>query len=210
MPRYRIQTHYEKLSEFQRGRIMGLKEAGWAISLVVRVETIWSLEDAGKNGWTMADFSVMMVAVELGQQIGRTDWLSDQLSQSLIHCYQPLDAQPASECSNHADWRRIVFSDEFRFQLCPDDHRRRAFRSPGQRADPACTISRHTVSQPEVMIWEAISFESRTPLVIIRGPLTAQRFVNDILRTVLLAFLLKYPGLIFSKIMPYYIWHVLL
>ncbi|GFV41193.1 hypothetical protein TNCV_2979471 [Trichonephila clavipes] len=30
MPRRRIRAHYEQLSEFERGRIIGLKEAGWA------------------------------------------------------------------------------------------------------------------------------------------------------------------------------------
>ncbi|GFT41429.1 uncharacterized protein TNCV_3890451 [Trichonephila clavipes] len=38
-----------------------------------------------------------------------------------------------------------------------------------------------------------------TPLVVIRGTLTAQRYVDDILRTVLILFVLKYPGLIFQK-----------
>ncbi|GFW21754.1 uncharacterized protein TNCV_2529531 [Trichonephila clavipes] len=45
---------------------------------------------------------------------------------------------------NHCDWGRTVFSEEFCFQLCPDDHRRRVWRRPGQRADPAFTIERHT------------------------------------------------------------------
>ncbi|GFV68508.1 hypothetical protein TNCV_3129641 [Trichonephila clavipes] len=49
-----------------------------------------SLEYDGKNGWSMADFSVMMVAVDLGpQQIDRTD----HLSQHLIHRYQPSDCR---------------------------------------------------------------------------------------------------------------------
>ncbi|GFX53312.1 HTH_Tnp_Tc3_2 domain-containing protein [Trichonephila clavipes] len=39
----------------------------------------------------------------------------------------------------------------------------------------------------------------RTPLVIIRGTLIAQRCVDLILRTVLLPFLLPYPGLIFQQ-----------
>ncbi|GFT47144.1 transposable element Tc1 transposase [Trichonephila clavipes] len=72
----------------------------------------------------------------------------------------------------------------------------------GQRANPAFTIARHTNSQPGVMIWGAISFDSRTPLGIITGILAAQWYVDDILGTVLLPFLLQYPGLIFSKIMP--------
>ncbi|GFX86500.1 uncharacterized protein TNCV_3727691 [Trichonephila clavipes] len=34
------------------------------------------LEEADKNGWTMVDFNIMMVAVDIGsQQIGRTDKL---------------------------------------------------------------------------------------------------------------------------------------
>ncbi|GFU10167.1 hypothetical protein TNCV_3449501 [Trichonephila clavipes] len=76
MPRCRIRAHYEQLLEFERGRIIGLKEGGWAnrSSLVISVEAMRPLEDAGKNGWAMADFSVMMVAVDLGQQqIRRTD-----------------------------------------------------------------------------------------------------------------------------------------
>ncbi|GFX09818.1 transposable element Tc1 transposase [Trichonephila clavipes] len=89
------------------------------------------LEDTDKNGWIIADFSFMMIAVDLGQrQIGR-------------RCV----------------WRRLV-----------------------QRADPAFPTARHTSLQSEVMVWGAISFDSRTPLGVIRGTLTAQRYVDDILR----------------------------
>ncbi|GFS79529.1 transposable element Tc1 transposase [Trichonephila clavipes] len=126
----------------------------------------------------------------------REDGLSDQLSQRLIHRFQPSDGRPSHKCWNNANWGRIVFSEEFRFQLWPDDHRRRVWKRPGQRADPAFPIERHADPQTGVMVWGAISFDSQTPLVVIRNPLTAQRFVDDILRTVLLPFLLKYPGLI--------------
>ncbi|GFS72579.1 transposable element Tc1 transposase [Trichonephila clavipes] len=49
---------------------------------------------------------------------------------------------------------------ESRFQLCPDDHRRRVWRRPGQWADPAFTIVRHTGPQQGVMVWGAICFEA--------------------------------------------------
>ncbi|GFX54739.1 hypothetical protein TNCV_2822601 [Trichonephila clavipes] len=113
----KIQVHYEQLLEFERGRIIGLKEAGFGQigeSLVIWVEVMRPLEDAGKNGWTMADFSIMM--------------------------------------------RRIPL-------LCPDDDRRRVWRRPGQCANSAFTIVRHTCSQPEVMVWGAF------PLVVIKGNL---------------------------------------
>jgi len=49
------------------------------------------------------------------------------------------------------------------------------------------------------MVWGAISFDSRTPFVFIIGPLTAQRYVDDILRPVLLLFLLRCPRLVFQQ-----------
>ncbi|GFV55239.1 transposable element Tc1 transposase [Trichonephila clavipes] len=90
--------------------------------------------------------------------------------------------------------------DESRFQLCPDDNRRRVWRLRRQRTDPAFTIAPYTGPQLGVTVWGAISFYSRTPLVIIRGTLTAEQCVNDSLRTVLLPFLLQYFCYIFQKI----------
>ncbi|GFV92668.1 transposable element Tc1 transposase [Trichonephila clavipes] len=44
-----------------------------------------------------------------------------------------------------------LFSDESRFHLCPDDHRRHVWRQPGQRADPAFPIARRTGPRQGVM-----------------------------------------------------------
>ncbi|GFW96298.1 hypothetical protein TNCV_572691 [Trichonephila clavipes] len=52
---------------------------------------------------------------------------------------------------NHDDWGRIG---RIRFQLCPDDHRKRVWRR--QLVDPVFTIARHTGPIPEVMVWGAI------------------------------------------------------
>ncbi|GFT10355.1 uncharacterized protein TNCV_3735841 [Trichonephila clavipes] len=110
------------------------------------------LKDADKNGWAVTDFSVMMVAVDLRPlQIRRTDWLSDQLPQHLIHHYQPSDVRPT------------LFCDEFRFQMCSNNHRRRVWRHQGLRVDPAFTIARHKSPQLGVMVWGDISFDSWTP-----------------------------------------------
>lgn len=49
------------------------------------------------------------------------------------------------------------------------------------------------------MIWYALLFDSRTPLVVIRDTLTAQRFVNEILRTVVLPFLSRKLRFIFQQ-----------
>ncbi|GFW78576.1 hypothetical protein TNCV_2243761 [Trichonephila clavipes] len=52
-----------------------------------------------------------------------------------------------------------MFSDESRFHLCPDDHRRRVWRRSGQRAESAFTMAHPTGPQQGVMAWAAISFE---------------------------------------------------
>ena len=36
MPRCRIRAHYKQISEFDRGRIIGLKEAGWTNRRIAR------------------------------------------------------------------------------------------------------------------------------------------------------------------------------
>ncbi|GFT68298.1 transposable element Tc1 transposase [Trichonephila clavipes] len=53
----------------------------------------------------------------------------------------------------------VVFSDEYRFQLCTNDHRRRVWRRPKQRDDLAFTIACHIGPQPRVMVWGAIPFK---------------------------------------------------
>ena len=51
MPRCRIRAHSEQLSEFDRGRIIGLKEAGGTNRRIARqVEAMRLFEDAGKDG----------------------------------------------------------------------------------------------------------------------------------------------------------------
>ncbi|GFX66077.1 transposable element Tc1 transposase [Trichonephila clavipes] len=64
---------------------------------------------------------------------------------------------------NHTDRGHILFSDESRFQLCPDVHRGRVWRILGQRADPAFNIACHTGPQSGVIVWGAISFDGWTP-----------------------------------------------
>ncbi|GFS69370.1 HTH_Tnp_Tc3_2 domain-containing protein [Trichonephila clavipes] len=177
----------------------------------------------------MADFSIMMVAVDLGFTAEREDILTvvstvaapdsslttirrvtrTRVSTMAIHrrlierisrWYRQLRhlPLPPAQCRarlqwflarsgwNHAYWSLIVFSDEFRFQLCPDDDRRRVWRPQGQHANPAFTTALNLGPQTEVMVMGAISFDSRRVLVVIRGILTAQRYVDCILRTVLL------------------------
>ncbi|GFW77225.1 DDE_3 domain-containing protein [Trichonephila clavipes] len=49
------------------------------------------------------------------------------------------------------------------------------------------------------MVWGAISYDSRSTLIVIRGTLTSQRYVHDILRPHVGPFLNALPGAIFQQ-----------
>ncbi|GFV73248.1 transposable element Tcb2 transposase [Trichonephila clavipes] len=44
------------------------------------------------------------------------------------------------------------------------------------------TVLRHTARSAGVMVWRVIAYDSRSTLVVMRGTLTGQRYVDDIIR----------------------------
>ncbi|GFU78765.1 transposable element Tcb2 transposase [Trichonephila clavipes] len=79
---------------------------------------------------------------------------------------------------NVTDWQKVVFSDESRFVLGTDDNRVRVRRCPSS----SYTVLRHTARTAGVMVWGVIAYDSRPTLIVMRGTLTGQRYVDDILR----------------------------
>ncbi|GFV79664.1 hypothetical protein TNCV_1724891 [Trichonephila clavipes] len=65
-----------------------------------------------------------------------------------------------------------VFCYVSRLKLCSDGRRRRGRRVQGQRTDPGFNILCHTDNRQRVMVWGIISFDSRTPLAVVRGKST--------------------------------------
>ncbi|UYV81250.1 hypothetical protein LAZ67_20000473 [Cordylochernes scorpioides] len=82
------------------------------------------------------------------------------------------------------EWHRVVFSDESRFCLSSDSRRVRVWRRRGERSNPAAIVERPTVRKRGIMVWGAIAYDSRSPLLRIQGTMTAQRYVDDVLRPV--------------------------
>ncbi|UYV61709.1 hypothetical protein LAZ67_1006079 [Cordylochernes scorpioides] len=87
------------------------------------------------------------------------------------------------------EWHRVVFSDESRFCLSSDSRRVRVWRQRGERSNPAAIVERPTVRQCGIMVWGAIAYDSRSPLLRIQGTMTAQRYVDDVLPPVTLPYL---------------------
>ncbi|UYV83805.1 hypothetical protein LAZ67_X000187, partial [Cordylochernes scorpioides] len=75
------------------------------------------------------------------------------------------------------------------FCLSSDSRRVRVWRRRGERSNPAAIVERPTVRQRGIMVWGAIAYDSRSPLLRIHGTMTAQRYVDDVLRPVTLPYL---------------------
>ncbi|GFU52087.1 transposable element Tcb2 transposase [Trichonephila clavipes] len=74
---------------------------------------------------------------------------------------------------NVTDWQKVVFSDESRFVLGTDDNR--------------------------VRVWRCPAYDSQSTLIVMRGTLTGQRYVDVILRPHVGPFLNGLPGAIFQQ-----------
>ncbi|UYV62647.1 hypothetical protein LAZ67_2001411 [Cordylochernes scorpioides] len=97
------------------------------------------------------------------------------------------------------EWHRVVFSDESRFCLSSDSRRVRVWRRRGKRSNPAAIVERPTVRQRGIMVWGAIAYDSRSPLLRIQGTMTAQRYVDDVLRPVTLPYLQGVPNALYQQ-----------
>ncbi|UYV78780.1 hypothetical protein LAZ67_16002723 [Cordylochernes scorpioides] len=149
-------------------------------------------DDVDKSGSTTEGCNVRTAAVDQGTQqedraIVRTAVAAPTLStiQQLADRYDTYPSHPYTDMSDYSGVGSdqlgialngdIVFSDESRFLLCPDDLRKRVWRRLGQRVDPGLTLEHHTGPKQGVMVWGAILVDNRTLLVVIPGTLTAQR-----------------------------------
>ncbi|UYV76484.1 Transposase [Cordylochernes scorpioides] len=100
-----------------------------------------------------------------------------------------------------------VWADELFFQEMlmirphPQQHpnRVRVWRRRGERSNPATIVERPTVRQRGIMVWGAIAYDSRSPLLRIQGTMTAQRYIDDVLRPVTLPYLQGVPNALYQQ-----------
>ncbi|GFW13901.1 transposable element Tcb1 transposase [Trichonephila clavipes] len=90
---------------------------------------------------------------------------------------------------------------ESRFNLSSDENRVRVWKPRGERLNSALDIKRHTTPTAGVMVGGNIAYSTRSPLVLIRGIMIAQRYVHDILQTHVLPLMQRLPGAIFHNTM---------
>ncbi|GFW76815.1 transposable element Tcb2 transposase [Trichonephila clavipes] len=95
-------------------------------------------------------------------------------------------------------WQKVVLSDESWFVWGTDANPVRVWRRPGERYNPP-TVLRQIARTAGVMVWGAIAYDRRSTLIVMRGTLTVQRYVEDILRPHVGPFLNGLPGAIYLQ-----------
>ncbi|UYV72747.1 CCRN4L [Cordylochernes scorpioides] len=80
-----------------------------------------------------------------------------------------------------------------------NSRRVRVWRRRGERSNPAAIVERPTVRQRGIMVWGAIAYDSRSPLLRIQGTMTAKRYVDDVLRPVTLPYLQGVPNALYQQ-----------
>ena len=83
----------------------------------------------------------------------------------------------------------VAFSDESRFNLSVNDGRIRVYRRRGKRNHDVNVREPDRYGGGSVMVWAAITTHGRTYLQFIDGNLPAQRYVDEIMRPMVLPFL---------------------
>ncbi|UYV78165.1 Transposase [Cordylochernes scorpioides] len=176
MPGHRKRRQFKQTDAFTRGMVIGLK----------RADTL--------------DHSIS------------TRTISRRLVANGLHSCRPLRRLPLTPPNRRqrlewcrarstwmTEWHRVVFSDELRFCLSSDSRRVRVWRRRGERSNPAAIVERPTVRQRGIMVWGAIAYDSRSPLLRIQGTMTAQRYVDDVLRPVTLPYLQGVPNALYQQ-----------
>ncbi|GFW42730.1 transposable element Tcb1 transposase [Trichonephila clavipes] len=248
MPLRRNRRQYEQLTDFDKGRIIGLREAGWSNRrigrhlgrsdmVVARCWQQWITEGRvyrrggsgrPRNTNDHEDRAIRRVATSAPttslasiqrhlppsrHPVPSRETIRRRLTEVGLRSRRPLRRLPLTPhhrqcrldfCRPRAtwsvtDWRRVIFSDESRFSLSADYHRTRVWLRNGQRSDPAFIVERHTAISQGVTVWGAISWDTRSSLVVLQGTLTARRYLDDILTPIVLPMLSSHPGAIYQQ-----------
>ncbi|GFX46101.1 transposable element Tcb1 transposase [Trichonephila clavipes] len=206
MPLRRNRRQYEQLTDFDRGGIIGLREAGWSNRRIghhlgrsdMVVARCW--QQWQKVECTVAEVpsreTIRRRLTEVGLRSRRRPLRRLPLTPHHRQCR--LDFCRPRATWSVTDWRRVIFSDESRFSLSADDHRTclEAHR-PAVRSAIYCRAAYSNFQG--VTVWGAISWDTRSSLVVLQGTLTARRYVDDILTPIVLSMLSSRPGAIYQQ-----------
>ena len=138
-----------------------------------------------------------LTAAATGRQYGiHPQTVRNRLRQNVqpIQAYRPYFGQIITRrhptlrrdwCRRHlhfqrADWDLILFSDECRFIVTYGDGREKVYRRRGERFADAYVIERDRFGDGSVLVWDGIMGGNMTRLIVIKGNINAQTYINDV------------------------------
>ncbi|GFW95295.1 HTH_Tnp_Tc3_2 domain-containing protein [Trichonephila clavipes] len=128
MPLRRNRRQYEQLTDFDRGHIIGLREAGWSNRRIGR--HLGRSDMVVARCWQQDHRRHPVPSRENHKETTDRSWLEEPTSAKTLpltphHRQCRLDFCRPRATWSVTDWRRVIFSDESRFSLSADDHRTR-------------------------------------------------------------------------------------
>ena len=73
-------------------------------------------------------------------------------------------------------WRRVIWSDEKKFNLFSSDGKQYVWREVHKKLNVACQTPTIKFGGGSVMIWSCFSWYGKGPLVVVDGTLTAEKY----------------------------------
>ncbi|GFV03686.1 transposable element Tc1 transposase [Trichonephila clavipes] len=143
----------------------------------------------------------------LTQQTFRNRLLEEQLlAKHLVACI-PLTPthcclrRQLCQARNHwmMEFRSVVFFEENRLCLGASNGHVLVRRSQGERLQRNCLRRRHTGQTLGVIVWGAISYGSRSTLVVIPNTLITNLYFSLVLKTIVLRFMNSIQGEVFQQ-----------
>ncbi|GFU51116.1 transposable element Tcb2 transposase [Trichonephila clavipes] len=211
MPLRRFRIRCEQLSQFERGRIIGMMEAGCESKICHLHEDYGQdrpqpstdqssrrLPHHKKCTRTTALSAAIQaqVALSLGIRVSSRT-IRRRLAEGHLVSRRPLRVLLLKQTHQTlclkwcrargnwivVEWKQVVFSDESRFNLSSDGNRVRVRRPHGERSNSAFALQRHTTPTTGVLVWGAIAYNTRSPPVL-SPVLHTARVSQDCLLTV--------------------------
>lgn len=106
-------------------------------------------------------------------------------------------------------WQNVLFTDECKVMVDSSDKRQHVYRRRGERYSDACVKEVDRWGRASTMIWAGISYHGKTDLVFLndgvgrgarrggrRGGITAQRYIDEVLRPVAVPYLRTHQGML--------------
>ncbi|GFV57014.1 transposable element Tcb2 transposase [Trichonephila clavipes] len=185
----RFRRQYAQMSQFERERIIGMMESGWSARRVAR--QLGRSDCMVKMYW---DQWIREIAFTRRPGSFRPRKTSRREDRHIVR-----NARAQITASSAAIQAQIVYSDESRFNLSSDDNRVRVGRPLGERLNSAFALQRHTAPTAGVIVWSAITYNTRLLLLLTRDTKAAQWYVHDILKPHVLPLMQRLPGAIFKQ-----------